>query len=275
MSAELVQHILQPNEGEAVRLKLREIILKVDPQRTHSPFAMGVDTLQPGGEIPPHRLLHYDQVFFAHKGQGRATIDGRAVALLPGMVVSVPRQTWHAIKNTGTGALRIAWVAWPAGLEAYYRERAKLDEAPDAATLTALDQRYGIEWRVSEGAVATPAVPAPAGAGRRHGRRRHRGGRGRRRPQPPPQTPPVARNQAGHAASAPVPRSAAQQIPPVARGQAGQAPAARPSAASPAAKAARRHQRYGKRVKEVYMGGRWVKVAGEGPVVAGEEDPTK
>ena len=233
------------------------------------------------------------------------------MTVVPGVTVHIPRNTWCGLRNTGTGALQITWMAAPTGLEQFFRELAKLGAPADTVTLQSLGQRYGIEFR-DEGEVAR----ASAGPAHEHrpGRRRRRGGRGR--------------GQGGgqHASGAPgvaqpeaAPRPAQEQVPPSvapsgalpsgpqerqvqAPRQAGQgrrrrhrrrgtsqtptasgSPAPRPQRpAQPPQPAADRQRSRGRpqhrrgRVKEVYMGGRWVPVVGEGPVIApGRERSTR
>lgn len=215
---------------------------------------MGTETLLPGSAIPPHRHLYHDEVLFIHKGQGRAQLEGRSVTVVPGTVIFAPRQSWHSLRNTGTGVLHMSWTAAPAGIEQFFRELSQTGAA-DAAALQALAQRHGVEFR-PEGEPASPA----AGARRRH---RHRGGRGRR-----------GGSAASHSPAAPKPspplvaaRPAPQPATPA------HAPASAGKPPKPQAKRAGQRRHRG-RVKEVYMGGRWVQVTGEGPVIAsGKEHP--
>ena len=176
-------HILQPGEGEVLKLGpplSGELMLKVDPQRSGSALVMGTWTLPPGAELPVHRHLHQETVLFVHKGQGRATVEGETKTVLPGMVINVPRQAWHGLRNTGTGLLQCSWVSTPPGVEAFFRELASAGSPRDPSAMQELAQRHGIEWRQA-GEAAVPAPPA--GTNRRH----RRGGRGRGRPALQPQ----------------------------------------------------------------------------------------
>ena len=105
---------------------------------------------------------------------------------------------------------------------------------------------------------ASPAIrsAAPSVAPRRH--RGRRGGRGRRRAgggavlgSSAASAPPASRQAAGGASAA--------SSPPSASGS------ARPGGARPRSSRSRPHWRRG---KEVYMGGKWVRVEGEGPMIA-------
>ena len=296
-----MKHILQPGDGEVLKLgppAAGEVIIKVDPRQSGAPLTMGTETLLARAEIPVHRHLHQDEVVFVHKGQGRATLEGESMTVVPGTVIYAPRAAWHGLRNTGTGVLQITWMASPAGIEEFFRDLSKLGSSADASAILEIGRRHGVEFR-SEGGAPTQELG--------HRRRRHRGGRGRgrgggpttQRPQPPQST-------STHPApvSQPQPATAAGPRPPgrgprrrhrrreagstqvgsqstVVTSQTSTGAVSKPTAPTPSSAAARsrgrsdRRRRFG-RVKEVYMGGRWVRVVGEGPVIStGEARPEK
>ncbi|MBI3011953.1 MAG: cupin domain-containing protein [Candidatus Omnitrophica bacterium] len=292
--------ILRPREGEALKLwppAAGEVVIKVDPQQTGAPFAAGTLTLLPGAELPPHRHLHRDEALFVHKGQGRATLQGRSMTVVPGMLVYVPRQAWQSLRNTGTGLLQLTWTATPPGLEEFFRELARLGSSPDAAKMEEVARRHSIEFsphgqptppnepRTRPGArdVAprggVESVPraspegstgtgtASSGPPRRRRHHRKRGGRGKGSQAPP--TPPQSAAPAPAATASAPPQ---QQPDGGGRGQ-------RLGRGGPLSSRGRgRGRGHGRgrrgRVKEVYMGGHWVQVSGEGPVIApGHEGP--
>lgn len=286
-----MKRILQPAEGETLKLgppASGEVVIKVDPGRSDGLFAAGTETLLPGAEIPVHRHLHHDEVLFVHKGQGRAALEGEAKTVVPGTVIYAPKQAWHGLRNTGTGLLQVTWVSAPSGIQEFFRELARSGAPSQGAALQELAQRHGIEFRSD-----TAAPPSPAPERRR--RRRRRGGRGRQRAAAPQgQPPPTAAPATSESLPTPPPASASPGQPPGRagrrrrrqRGRAGP-PAAQPqpqatpprrAAAQPAPSSAARARREGRRgfrrrVKEVYMGGRWVQVVGEGPVISTESGP--
>ena len=250
----------QPKQSEVLKFSppLRgEVTLTVDPAAGGSSFAMGTLTLPPGAEVPAHRYLAWDEALFVHKGQGRAVLNGRTLVILPGITLHLPRASTLSLRNTGTGLLQLIWAAAPAGIEAFFRDAARSGVA-DAAALAELGKRHGVEFpsagqpSASAPASAAPASgpgPAPTGVtGGPSRRRRRRGGRGRRRHQgQPPQT---------AAAAPPRPQPPQQQKPSVQQPR----PASQQKLTPP--------RPISGPVKEVFMSGRWVKVSGEGPVIA-------
>ena len=290
--------IHRAGEGEALTFGPQwpgQIRLLSDPAHANPAFAMGSWTLPPGAAIPLQRHPAWDQVWVVHKGQGRATVEQDAATVLPGSMVTIPRQSWYRMRNTGTGLLQGVWVASPAGLERSLRELAQRGGA-DPGAFQQVAQQVGIELRFEPEAAA---APARAGGGRR---RHRRGGRAHAPPPisaPPqsaaPESPPVA-------ATPPVAPPAGPPSPsgkrhrrrrrgrrggggrPPATGVApsvavAEKPSAKPAApakpSQPSGRPPRRdhgRRRFG-RVKEVYMGGRWVRVQGEGPVISTGEGP--
>jgi mannose-6-phosphate isomerase-like protein (cupin superfamily) len=306
-----MKHILGPGEGGILTLgppSAGELVIKAGAGGS---FALAVQTLLPGAELPVCRHLRHEHLFFIHKGQGRATVDGESMTVVPGMVIHAPPASWHGLRNTGTGALQFAWISVPAGLEEYFREIARAG-ASDAVARHQIGARHDVEFRPAD-ASASPGAPA------RPGRRRRRGGRGRSRRGGAPRMPEAVRQRAPGSAAAepanqpaaaagaaqpagglPAPRHEGKGDPSSARQagarrrrrrRGGRGPkAASPQAATGAAErsagapvagparsgggpaSAKRRERGGRRrfgrVKEVYMGGRWVRVVGDGPVIS-------
>lgn len=220
-----------------------EVRITVDPSASGAAFAAGTQTLRPGAEIPLQRHLDRDVALFIHKGQGRASLNGQHTIVNPGAMWSVPRGTWYGLRNPGNGELQLAWVASP-GMEAWFREFSRAGAAPSAEALHELAQRHRVEFRQKAEALG-PGPIEPHRRGRRGGRRRG-GGRG----QPPPAASRESHPPSGRAPAVP-PRASAP-------GSARQGPGRqRPAQGRP-------HRRG----KEVFMGGKWVRVEGEGPAIA-------
>ena len=271
-----------------------EVRITVDPSTSGAAFAAGTQTLRPGAEIPLQQHLDRDVALFIHKGQGRASLNGQSLIVNPGAMWSVPRGTWYGLRNPGNGELQLAWVASP-GMEAWFRELSRAGAARSAEALHELAQCHRVEFQ-QKAEVPGPIEP------HRHGRRggpRHRGERaGASGPGP---RPPIVEREAPAAGISPAPSAVPQtsaapqaphgpgrrrrrrgggggQRPPAAsresRPPSGRAPAAPPQASAPgSARPGPGRQRpargrYQRRGKEVFMGGKWVRVEGEGPAIA-------
>ncbi|PIQ83253.1 MAG: hypothetical protein COV75_08455 [Candidatus Omnitrophica bacterium CG11_big_fil_rev_8_21_14_0_20_63_9] len=294
--------------GEVLKLHAwcpGELLIQVDPRQSGAAFAAAVHTLPAGSAVPIHRLSNADIWLVFLKGQGRLTVQGHHSMVVPGTTAFVPRQSWQGLRNTGNGVLQFAWVSAPAGVEEFFRDLSRFSSAPESSALREIAARRGVELQ-PEG----EAVPAAAPGPRPGRRRRHRGGRGRgARSQtpgqsaspaasaPPAPSPVPSVPQAAPAAAMPAPSAAPQpgggrrrrhrgrgrgqgphppqaHVPPSAAGApSSPAPAAkvRPSSkpsSKPPRSGGRPYRR--SRFKEVYMGGRWVRVSGEGPVISSE-----
>ena len=295
--------MFQPGDGEVLKLGppcAGEVTIKVDPQHTGGSVAVGTETLLPGAEIPMHRHLQEEEILFVHKGQGRAIVNEQSMTVVPGMMVYVPRQAWHSLRNTGTGTLQITWTSAPPGLERFFRELSGAGPAVDAAAMQEIARRHGIEFRPA----GSSPQPAPSQTGHRH--RHHRRGRGGGRGANPPirSAQPVQSVPPPSAAPAPSAISssalAAERAPAPLKGQPSHAPpggpprhrrrhrgrgrgtgtstpapaspaqppVAAPKPSTPRPQPERPRGRSRRRVKEVYMGGKWIKVEGEGPVIS-------
>lgn len=257
---------MRPREEAGEILKLGppasgEIAIRIDPGAAAAPFAAGTQTLLPGSAIHDRRHLDQDLTLFVHKGQGRVTLNERSMAVAPGVMLHVPRGSWYALRNTGTGLFQIAWVGSP-GIELFFRDLSRVGMSPSPPALHELAQRHHVEFR--------PATAAPIPADpRRHRRHRGRRGGGRRPPPAPSSTaaPPIVIAAPVGSAPAAAPRVHRDRGPHRRRGNAG-------PRTIPPAKAPQSGQRSGRapqrprKVKEVYMGGRWIRVEGDGPVIA-------
>jgi len=272
-----------------------EIAVHPGPQEQAQAFALGTLTLLVGGELNLRRFLRSPVYLYVHRGQGRAVVGGRSVVLVPGTMVEVPAGIWHSLKNTGTGAIVMVWVAAPS-VEHFWRDSAAVGAAPSAEALREMLERHGVE--LQEGSAALSESPQPARGRRRRRRRRHGAAAGERgtAASAPAQSVPAPEASADAPASplAPPSQGARGELgrkprrrrrrrggSRAAAEQAGPPKSAPPPAAAEAGKTPRggrgprdrdrgrgRGRRRGGRVREVYVEGRWVPVEGGGPVIA-------
>lgn len=80
------------------------------------------EELLPGSSIPMHKHLGEDEFFFFISGTGTATIDEQTFTFKPGTSVFIPKNTWHAFKNTGNEKAFCTFGYSPAGFEGFFRE---------------------------------------------------------------------------------------------------------------------------------------------------------
>ncbi len=222
------------------------------------------------------------------------------MTVVPGMMIRVSRQTWHGLRNTGTGVLQILWTAAPPGIEEFFRELSRLgttDQTLATAAVQELARRYGVEF----GTQQQPEIPTPSVVSTHH-RQRRRGRRSRggdrqtqtqaqsthaqaaqqtvseaARPQQPPPESSQSVQQTTHQKTAPhrerpsKPHAKPHQVSPASEStnQAQSSSGQPPSTGGAAAKRRFRHHRA--RIKEVYMGGRWIQVKGDGPVISSNQ----
>ncbi|MBI2174099.1 MAG: cupin domain-containing protein [Candidatus Omnitrophica bacterium] len=217
-----------------------------NPQDPQGPAIAGLRTLAPSASIPLYRHATTDEIWFIHKGQGRLTLNSQTRTVVPGASIYLPAQAWRSLRNTGTGLLQFVWVVTHPGMEQFFRQLSQTAAGERMEGWRELGLRHGIEF-ATEAEIPRLLAKPRTGQGRHPGRRnRHhrRAGTVESRRQPPVATP----------ASQPV-----SQTPPEALPSAPAKDAEKPAGKPPSRSSS---------VKEVYMGGRWIRVAGEGPVIA-------
>ena len=242
--------ILQPNEGERVVLSAPlcgDILVKTDPAVSGGSLVMAVQTLPPAGTIPVHRYLHHPLFVWVAKGQGRVTVEVRSYTVVPGNALVIPAGQWYGLRNTGTGLFQVVWVA-PSSVVSFFRSLGQASQPLSHAALQTLAQPYGIEFQSDRSTKPVERRPPHA---RRHHNRGHR-----RRPVR------SALPASGQAMASPESPGTPRASAPAAASR--QPPMRKPSG----------HRRSSGRqghVKEVFMNGRWVKVSGEGPIIASSD----
>ena len=98
-----------------------------------TPFAFGIQTVDPGCHVREHLHDQNEEVIFVIAGEGEAHIEGAVHPMRPGSCFFFPRNRAHSFHNTGSGPLTFVWCIMPGGLETFFarigRVRAE-DEAP-------------------------------------------------------------------------------------------------------------------------------------------------
>lgn len=76
-----------------------------DPATANISLTICVEIFDVGGKTPPNRHQWAVEMFFILKGEGKATCDGKTVAIQAGDSILVPPTGIHLIENTGSSRL--------------------------------------------------------------------------------------------------------------------------------------------------------------------------
>ncbi|HYE90944.1 MAG TPA: cupin domain-containing protein [Terriglobales bacterium] len=99
-------------------------------------FAMGTQTLPPGGRLAPRTFEVGEIVYFVVGGTGAVTMNGATRPVARETLVYAGRGATHTLANDGREDLTLAWVVTPPGLEVLMRQagrpRTPGDSAPAA-----------------------------------------------------------------------------------------------------------------------------------------------
>jgi quercetin dioxygenase-like cupin family protein len=75
-------------------------MLVTDKQADGNRASLGYSVFTPGTELAP--VKHETEEFaYVVSGNGELRLDDRAVPFTPGDALFIPRETWHAVANTG------------------------------------------------------------------------------------------------------------------------------------------------------------------------------
>jgi|GEM_PF-929577 mannose-6-phosphate isomerase-like protein (cupin superfamily) len=77
------------------------LALVFDPTIANMSLTYCVEIFDVGGKTPPNRHQVAVEMFFVLKGEGRATCDGKSVAIGAGDSILVPPNGVHVVENTG------------------------------------------------------------------------------------------------------------------------------------------------------------------------------
>ena len=279
--------VFKVGQGEVLRLGWPapgQVVIAVDGRASGGVYASGTQTLSPGAGLPVCRHLRHELILFVHRGQGRLTIEGQRSTVVPGAAIHIPKESWYGLCNTGTGALEVTWTSVPAGVEEWFRELSRLGDTPDPSRLQHVSQQQAVELGAENQLSSGKPGRAP---------RPRRGPRAMPQPasHPPSPSVPAAGAITAPGAESPAPLAAEHASAKDRQAVAGARPGSdqprrwnrrprhRPPAPmggrtaqppGPATSTSRRPEPRGqrRRFKEVYMNGRWVRVAGDGLVIS-------
>lgn len=115
---------------------------------------------EPGVVGPPQHVHHgHDETFYVVAGTYEFTIGTDVVELVPGAFLSVPRETPHTFRNSGTSEGRIVGTFNPARFAGYFRELAEIIAStggpPDRDAWTTLYARYDTTFYDASSAPST------------------------------------------------------------------------------------------------------------------------
>ncbi|MBI4553311.1 MAG: cupin domain-containing protein [Candidatus Latescibacteria bacterium] len=104
----------------------RQISILIEPRTTGSQqFAMGLEVVDVGSEIPRHIHPDAEEILFIYDGQGRIQVGDETQDVGPETTVFIPKDTWHSLVNTGTISLKLTWTFSPAGFQDRMRALAR------------------------------------------------------------------------------------------------------------------------------------------------------
>jgi quercetin dioxygenase-like cupin family protein len=83
-------------------------------------FAMGTQTLPPGGRLGARTFDVGEAVYFVYAGTGRAAVNGDTRAVEPETLLYAGRGCTHDLVNDSGDDLSFAWVVTPPGLETLF-----------------------------------------------------------------------------------------------------------------------------------------------------------
>ena len=149
-------HVLEPGQGITLMLGGNSAWIKAGSEQTGGAFTLLEYVAEPGFRMPfPHTHSREDEAAYVLEGQLAIQVGERIIEADAGAFIIKPRGIPHSFSNPTERRARFIEVAWPAGIEEYFKEAAAAFEPgrpPDMAKLMALMQRYGIQ----------PALPAQA-----------------------------------------------------------------------------------------------------------------
>jgi quercetin dioxygenase-like cupin family protein len=145
-------YVLSASEGEHLVHfnNSGNIFIKVDPVRGSGNFALGTQQLPVGADIPIHRHLHMDEVFYVLDGSGTFILNDARHPFEKGGTIFIPKNAWHGFASTDQELL-LLWVMAPTGLDGFFRETCTPPGAPSKQLtreqINKVARKYGSEFK--------------------------------------------------------------------------------------------------------------------------------
>jgi uncharacterized cupin superfamily protein len=111
------------------------VTVSVSPQhfKMNRDFAVGTQTLPPGGRVREHAHSANEEVLHFVSGTGSAVVDGKHYKLEPGVTLFLGEHNSHTFTNEGDVDLHWVWFMTPSGLETFFRDIGRPRQHGDAA----------------------------------------------------------------------------------------------------------------------------------------------
>lgn len=104
----MIPILKSPQDYQAYRISPQDtnrLAIVFDPAIANTSLTVCVEIFDIGGKTPANRHQFAVEMFFILKGEGRATCDGKTVAIKAGDSLLVPANGTHIIENTGNERL--------------------------------------------------------------------------------------------------------------------------------------------------------------------------
>ena len=141
------QHVLGPDDGEAVDLAGVGVRFMIDGARSGGGFSLVEHPLAPRTlGSPVHTHSREDEYSYVLEGTVGLLLGDDLVDARPGELVFKPRGVPHAFWNATDAPARLLEIISPAGFEQYFAEAASMFTGePDMEAFAALSERYGLD----------------------------------------------------------------------------------------------------------------------------------
>ena len=146
--------VVHENEGTHILTGRRKVPITVKISKAKhgvNGISFCVEEQTPGQKMRVHKHLHNDELIFIRKGEGTLTLDEESIQVKTGDVVFVPRNTWHALDNTGKENLLMVFQYSPAGFEEYFIENGSLVGMPTKVKseeeYAVTEKKYGMVYK--------------------------------------------------------------------------------------------------------------------------------